>query len=71
MEAFPAIKGPRQPLTGIPGSPPDLARLPQGCRFAPRCPQVKPRCETTRPDLYLVDAADVRCLQYDDGWSSQ
>ncbi len=71
MEAFPAIRGPRLPLTGIPGSPPDLARLPQGCRFAPRCPKVMPRCETTLPDLYLVDGTDVRCLLYDDAGSPQ
>jgi peptide/nickel transport system ATP-binding protein len=71
MEAFPAIKGRRRQLTGIPGSPPDLARLPQGCRFAPRCPKAKPWCETKVPDLYLVDTADVRCLQYDRGWSQQ
>ena len=44
MEAFPSIRGPRVPLTGIPGSPPDLARPPQGCRFAPRCPKVMTRC---------------------------
>ena len=28
MEAFPSIRGPRRPLKGIPGSPPDLARPP-------------------------------------------
>src|SRR5215467_14110990 len=39
MEAFPSIHGPNARLTGIPGSPPDLARPPAGCRFAPRCPQ--------------------------------
>src|SRR5205823_12301394 len=33
LEAFPSILGPRVHLTGIPGSPPDLARPPQGCRF--------------------------------------
>ena len=45
MDAFPSIRGPRVPLTGIPGSPPDLARPPLGCRFAPRCPKVMARCE--------------------------
>jgi len=25
-------------LTAIPGRPPDLVNLPEGCRFAPRCP---------------------------------
>jgi peptide/nickel transport system ATP-binding protein len=66
MEAFPSITGPRRPLRGIPGSPPDLARPPQGCRFAPRCPQVTPRCETTPPGLFQVDATQVRCLLYED-----
>ena len=46
MEAFPSIRGPRRQLSGIPGSPPDLARPPHGCRFAPRCPQVMARCAT-------------------------
>ena len=62
LEAFPSIKGPRQPLTGIPGSPPDLGRLPAGCRFAPRCPQVMEMCRTTPPGLYEVGEVQVRCL---------
>ena len=66
MEAFPSITGPRRPLKGIPGSPPDLARPPHGCRFAPRCPQVTPRCETTPPGLVQVGATQVRCLLYED-----
>ena len=28
LEAFPSIRGPRIPLKGIPGNPPDLARVP-------------------------------------------
>jgi peptide/nickel transport system ATP-binding protein len=63
MEAFPSIRGPRVPLRGIPGSPPDLARPPEGCRFAPRCPQVMARCETTPPGIYQVDGTQVRCLR--------
>jgi peptide/nickel transport system ATP-binding protein len=67
MEAFPSIRGPRVPLTGIPGSPPDLARPPQGCRFAPRCPKVMDRCEISVPELYRVDVRDVRCFLYEEG----
>src|SRR5215831_922399 len=52
MEAFPSIRGPRVPLTGIPGTPPDLARPPVGCRYAPRCPKVMPRCTAEPPGLY-------------------
>ena len=66
LEAFPSIRGPRIPLTGIPGSPPDLARLPPGCRFAPRCPQVLDRCGTAQPALYdLAGGVQVRCFRHE------
>jgi peptide/nickel transport system ATP-binding protein len=67
MEAFPSIHGPRVPLTGIPGSPPDLANPPSGCRFAPRCPQVMDRCHTTAVPLYTLDGEQVRCLLHENG----
>ena len=38
MESFPPLTGPRTRLIGIPGSPPNLADPPSGCRFHPRCP---------------------------------
>jgi peptide/nickel transport system ATP-binding protein len=62
LDAFPSIRGPRVKLTGIPGSPPDLARPPQGCRFHPRCPQVFDACRFTEPLLYEVGAVQARCL---------
>jgi peptide/nickel transport system ATP-binding protein len=67
MEAFPSIKGPRVPLTGIPGSPPNLANPPDGCRFAERCPKVMDRCLTTDVPLYSVDGELVRCLLHEAG----
>ena len=62
MDAFPSIRGPKVPLLGIPGSPPDLARPPAGCRFAPRCPLVQERCQSAPVELYAVDDVLVRCL---------
>jgi peptide/nickel transport system ATP-binding protein len=64
IDAFPSVTGPRRELVGIPGSPPDLARPPSGCRFNPRCPEVMPACLTHPPDLYPVEDARVRCLLY-------
>ena len=64
LDAFPSIRGPRRVLTGIPGSPPDLAHPPAGCRFAPRCPVVMEACTTERPELVAVGASQVRCLLY-------
>jgi peptide/nickel transport system ATP-binding protein len=65
MEAFPSIRGPKVPLTGIPGRPPDLAHPPPGCRFAPRCPKVMARCPEEVPALYDIDGTLVRCFLYD------
>ena len=62
LDAFPSIRGPRVPLTGIPGSPPDLANPPRGCRFNPRCPAVFDECHTVEPELYQVGNAQARCL---------
>src|SRR6185312_6622700 len=42
-------------LTSIPGSPPDLAHLPAGCRFAPRCPHARDRCAEQAPTLSLPE----------------
>ena len=71
LDAFPSIRGPRRVLTGIPGSPPDLARPPAGCRFQPRCPVAMPECATREPDLYTVRASLVRCLLYDPAIAAQ
>ena len=48
MSSFPPLHGPIVRLTGIPGSPPDLAKPPTGCRFHPRCPH----CTPDAPQLY-------------------
>jgi peptide/nickel transport system permease protein len=67
LEAFPSIRGPNVHLTGIPGSPPDLARPPAGCRFAPRCAHAMARCREAVPPLYEVEGDQVRCVLYDKG----
>jgi peptide/nickel transport system ATP-binding protein len=61
IESFPPLTGPIERMTGIPGSPPDLASPPAGCRFHPRCPHCVPdqselyRLQTTvRPTLHDV-----------------
>jgi oligopeptide transport system ATP-binding protein len=40
-----------RPLVPIEGQPPDLARLPAGCAFSPRCRDVADICRTARPPL--------------------
>ncbi len=64
LEAFPGIRGPRVPLQGIPGAPPDLSIIQNGCRFLPRCTQRMDACATNPPELAERDGALVRCLLY-------
>ena len=70
MEAFPSIRGARVALSGIPGSPPNLATTAEGCWFAPRCPKVFDRCKVERPPLYHVDDTLVRCFLYEGAFSA-
>src|SRR5437763_1227024 len=67
LEAFPSVHGPKVRLLGIPGSPPDLARPPAGCRFAPRCPVAQPRCTAAEVPLHSVNGSLVRCVLRENG----
>ncbi|WP_285564425.1 ABC transporter ATP-binding protein [Streptomyces sp. RTGN2] len=50
-------------LTGIPGSPPELTLLGDGCAFADRCTLVEDRCRTAAPPLTrTADGVHVACL---------
>lgn len=51
LQSFPALRGPRRTLTGIPGSPPDLRAMPTGCAFHPRCPTALDVCRVRLPPL--------------------
>ena len=41
--------GSKEPIYAIPGQPPNLARLPPGCAFHPRCPDAITPCATQEP----------------------
>ena len=51
LRAVPSTTGERTALGQIPGSPPDPARLPPGCSFAPRCGQARESCLVADPVL--------------------
>ena len=48
-------------LSSIPGSPPDLAKPPPGCRFHPRCPYVMDVCSSVEPPAVAVGGGTVAC----------
>ena len=52
-------------LTAIPGTPPNLKKPPQGCRFAERCKYAKPECRYTGiPERFFGENGTrmYRCL---------
>jgi len=66
IESLPKLEA-RGTFHGIPGLPPSLKNLPDGCLFHPRCPQamdicreVSPRYNETRPNRF------VSCHLHDD-----
>lgn len=60
----------RLELDPIPGAPPDIAALPPGCKFAPRCGYAQPICRESEPALlnFGTDHA-VRCFKAELGAS--
>ncbi|WP_420043080.1 ABC transporter ATP-binding protein [Agrobacterium tumefaciens] len=63
LDARVELAGERDRLITIPGAPPDLASMPPGCAFAPRCAQVTDLCRTQVPPLVsLSGGTGVACL---------
>ena len=50
----------------IPGAPPDMTNLPQGCRFQPRCPFAFEQCPKHPPLLKLNTRREIRCWLFGD-----
>jgi oligopeptide transport system ATP-binding protein len=67
-------EAPGTQLLSIPGQPPDLVALPEGCPFAPRCNYVTERCQQENPSLETVGLNhQVACWESDQTegvWSS-
>jgi peptide/nickel transport system ATP-binding protein len=58
--------GQKQRPVAIPGMPPNPAHLPDGCAFAPRCPQVFSTCHAAMPELLPVGTLHAaRCVLLD------
>ena len=59
LRCLPDVDLKRARLIEIGGQPPDLARLPPGCPFAPRCPERQPRCDAEYPPAVSLPGGHV------------
>jgi peptide/nickel transport system ATP-binding protein len=66
LRAVPRVSGVIGSVASIPGSPPDLIRLPPGCTYVARCPFAIAACSDREPDLVPVDTPqhDARCIRW-------
>jgi oligopeptide transport system ATP-binding protein len=58
LASVPRIDVRGRELTPIKGAPPNLAAIPSGCPFHPRCPRARDRCSTEVPELRPVRAGE-------------
>jgi len=66
LRSVPDFDAVRTHLAAIPGSPPDLAAPPAGCRFHPRCSFVQEDCRAAPiPLLELGGERAARCLYHE------
>ena len=66
LGSLPGVGARRVPLRPIPGGPPDLRALPQGCTFAPRCSLVTNACTSAEPPLLTIAPGhDSACIHHD------
>jgi oligopeptide/dipeptide ABC transporter ATP-binding protein len=61
IDSLPDVNSQVEFLPTIKGQPPDLASLPSGCSFAPRCPFAFDRCEDFPPAFDVTDEHSARC----------
>jgi oligopeptide/dipeptide ABC transporter ATP-binding protein len=64
LRCLPRISQKREKIHPIPGLVPDLAALPPGCPFSPRCDRARPKCSEDNeiPPMELDRGRLVRCL---------
>jgi len=66
LRCVPRLGRPEVRISPIEGSVPDLAALPPGCRFAPRCPEAMDRCGREMPGEYEpAPGRVVRCYLHE------
>ena len=61
LESVPRYDSPDKKISGIDGSVPSPHEMPQGCRFADRCPKVHNQCHTHHPPMYDADGQQGAC----------
>jgi oligopeptide/dipeptide ABC transporter ATP-binding protein len=72
LSSVPTMEERPDRLYSIQGQPPALWDLPQGCRFAARCPYADDRCQQEYPPSFTIgEGHSADCWRLEDSWKSQ
>ncbi|AJE48877.1 oligopeptide/dipeptide ABC transporter ATP-binding protein [Celeribacter indicus] len=63
LEAIPRVDEAQDSLRAIPGNPPNMAGVPVGCPFAPRCGYSDERCRRETPALLTEEGRARACFR--------
>jgi peptide/nickel transport system ATP-binding protein len=72
IKASPPVHAESAEPISIPGTPPDLANLPVGCSFSPRCSYAIEKCHTQAPETETIEqrlegiSHHVECFKWHD-----
>jgi peptide/nickel transport system ATP-binding protein len=64
FEAIPSMSADVDRLSPILGAPPDPTKLPEGCKFRPRCRNAEKQCFETVPTYTMADGHQCKCNLY-------
>ena len=71
LNSVPKLEERTARLDSIEGQPPALWNLPEGCRFAPRCPYADERCEREYPPSFTVkEGHTADCWRLEGAWQT-
>ena len=69
IQSVPKLEEKVERLYSIEGQPPLLSNLPNGCRFADRCPHAKEICTADYPDSFNISEGHTAdCWRLDSSW---
>jgi oligopeptide/dipeptide ABC transporter ATP-binding protein len=71
LESIPRLKEKGESLRTIEGLPPNLAKIPPGCPFHPRCPMARDICRSEVPELVQLGGSRTSACHFAEGLSGR
>lgn len=71
LDCIPKLGMADRSLHAIPGNVPSVSTFPSGCRYHPRCPEMKSYCKKISPEIVQAENSQVKCHQFTPRWKTE